>query len=70
MSGSPLPSVGGHAMLIVGYDKSKTTYPEEYFIVKNSWGTSCGQSGYIYLSYDYIRTYAKYGYYITGVKPV
>jgi hypothetical protein len=24
----------------------------------------------VYLSYDYIRVYSKYGYYITGVKPV
>jgi hypothetical protein len=64
-SGNPLPSTGGHAMLIVGYDR-----PGQYFIVKNSWGTDKGQAGYFYLSYDYIRTYAKYGYYITAVKPV
>lgn len=63
--GQPLPSAGGHAMLVVGYDR-----PAEYFIVKNSWGTGYGQSGYLYLSYDYIRTYAKYGYYVTGVEPV
>ena len=31
--GYPLPSVGGHAMLIVGCNR-----PQEYFIVKNSWG--------------------------------
>jgi C1A family cysteine protease len=64
-NGNPLPSDGGHAMLIVGYNR-----PEQYFIVKNSWGTAKGQSGYFYLSYDYIRTYAKYGYIITSVKPV
>jgi C1A family cysteine protease len=63
--GDPLPSVGGHAMLIVGYNS-----PQEYFIVKNSWGPSRGQSGYLYLSFDYIRTYAKYGYIITAVEPV
>jgi len=63
--GNPLPSVGGHAMLIVGYDR-----PGEYFIVKNSWGTNKGQAGYLYLSYDYIRTYAKYGYIITDVEPL
>ncbi|MBN1460095.1 MAG: C1 family peptidase, partial [Armatimonadetes bacterium] len=64
-SGDPLPSVGGHAMLIVGYNR-----PQEYFIVKNSWGTNKGQSGYFYLSYDYIRTYAKYGYIINEVYPI
>jgi len=63
--GNPLPSVGGHAMLVVGYNR-----PQEYFIVKNSWGGSYGQSGYIYLSYDYIRTYAKYGYVINEVEPI
>jgi C1A family cysteine protease len=63
--GNPLPSVGGHAMLVVGYNRI-----QEYFIVKNSWGTSKGQSGYVYLSYDYIRTYAKYGYVINEVEPV
>ncbi|UCC68168.1 MAG: C1 family peptidase [Armatimonadota bacterium] len=63
--GYPLPSVGGHAMLVVGYNR-----PQEYFIVKNSWGTSYGQSGYLYLSYDYIRTYAKYGYIINEVEPI
>jgi hypothetical protein len=63
-SGDPLSSVGGHAMLVVGYNK-----PEQYFIVKNSWGTSKGQAGYLYLSYDYIRTYAKYGYVINEVHP-
>ena len=64
-SGDPLGSVGGHAMLIVGYNK-----PGEYFIVKNSWGTNKGQAGYLYLSYDYIRTYAKYGYVINEVHPL
>jgi len=64
-SGDPLSSVGGHAMLIVGYNK-----PQQYFIVKNSWGTSRGQAGYLYLSYDYIRTYAKYGYVINEIRPV
>jgi phycocyanin beta chain len=49
----------GHAMLMVGYNRSATL---PYFICKNSWGTGEGINGYFYLSYDYIRTYAKYGY--------
>jgi C1A family cysteine protease len=63
--GDPVGSVGGHAMLVVGYNRS-----QEYFIVKNSWGTSRGQAGYVYLSFDYVRTYAKYGYIITEVEPL
>ncbi len=61
-NGKPAPSVGGHAMLLVGYDR-----PHSYFIFKNSWGTQHGHSGYFYLSYDYIRTYGKYGYAVTKV---
>lgn len=64
-SGDPLPSVGGHAILLVGYNRTG-----QYFIAKNSWGTGRGHAGYVYLSYDYIRTYAKYGYYITDVHPI
>jgi len=34
----------------------------------NSWGTKVGDAGYFYLSYDYLRTYAKYGFIITQVR--
>jgi C1A family cysteine protease len=43
--------VGGHAVKSVGYDDSK-----ECFIIKNSWGTNWGLSGYFYLPYWYITT--------------
>ncbi len=56
-SGNPAPSVGGHAMLIVGYNRT-----QNYFIVKNSWGTDWGHDGYAHISYEYIQTYGKYGY--------
>lgn len=48
-------SWAGHAMLIVGYDKANGGT----FEVKNSWGTQAGDGGYIKLSYDYIRVYAR-----------
>ena len=41
--------LGGHAILLVGYhDNTKV------FKFQNSWGTSWGDKGYGYISYDYI----------------
>ena len=63
--GNPLRSRGGHAMLIVGYDR---TGPIPFFICKNSWGATKGVAGYYYLSYDYLIQYAKYGYIVHGIR--
>lgn len=50
----PMPSqdeslLGGHALLVVGYDTSKS-----WFIVRNSWGTSFGDKGYVYIPFEYL----------------
>ena len=48
----PQPSeavLGGHALMCVGYDDSK-----QWFIVQNSWGTSFGDKGYLYIPYAYL----------------
>lgn len=42
-------NMGGHALMCVGYDDSK-----QWFIVRNSWGTSYGQSGYCFIPYKYL----------------
>ncbi|MCK4327405.1 MAG: thrombospondin type 3 repeat-containing protein [Candidatus Diapherotrites archaeon] len=39
---------GYHAMAITGYNETG-----EYWIVKNSWGTSWGKSGYVNIAYDF-----------------
>ena len=62
----PYPStgdkvIGGHAMLMVGYDDNVTitntttsSSTKGAFIVRNSWGTSWGDAGYGMLPYDYV----------------
>ena len=42
-------TVGGHAVMAVGYDDS-----QNWFIVRNSWGTSWGMQGYFTLPYTYL----------------
>jgi C1A family cysteine protease len=51
---APLPksgeqTVGGHAVVGVGYDDAK-----QWFIVRNSWGNSWGMKGYFTLPYSYL----------------
>jgi C1A family cysteine protease len=50
----PMPTsdeqlLGGHALLVVGYDTSK-----QWFIVRNSWGPSFGDQGYISIPFEYL----------------
>jgi C1A family cysteine protease len=40
---------GGHAMVIAGYDDSKSA-----FRIINSWGTSWGDYGYLWVDYDFL----------------
>jgi C1A family cysteine protease len=49
---------GGHAVLIVGYDDE-----DEYFIVKNSWGTGWGESGYFRIDYSQLTNDVGFGQY-------
>jgi C1A family cysteine protease len=43
------PVLGGHAVLVVGYDDSQSR-----FIVRNSWGTGWGLQGYFLMPYAYL----------------
>ncbi len=48
----PLPSeqvIGGHAVVAVGYDDAN-----QWFIVRNSWGTTWGMNGYFTIPYAYL----------------
>lgn len=41
--------LGGHAVVIVGYDSSK-----KLFKIRNSWGSDWGDSGHFYMHYEYL----------------
>jgi C1A family cysteine protease len=42
-------TLGGHAVLAVGYDDTTTR-----FIVRNSWGQDWGMRGYFTMPYPYV----------------
>jgi C1A family cysteine protease len=51
---APMPKageefLGGHAVLVVGYDERR-----QWFICRNSWGTKWGMKGYFTLPYPYL----------------
>ncbi len=52
---------GGHAILIVGYDDTG-----QYFIVKNSWGSGWGESGYFRIAYSQLASVVNFGDYTMG----
>ena len=43
--------LGGHAVLLCGYDDKI-----ESFIVRNSWGKDWGDNGYFYMPYEFVNT--------------
>lgn len=47
---------GGHAVCLVGYDDAKVMPDKSRgaFLVRNSWGSKWGQSGYFWMSYNYV----------------
>jgi C1A family cysteine protease len=49
MPASSEKTLGGHAVLAVGYDDS-----QQRFIVRNSWGTGWGMAGYFTIPYAYL----------------
>jgi C1A family cysteine protease len=51
------PYKGDHAILLVGYNDAG-----QYFIVKNSWGTGWGESGYFRIAYSDVTSVVNFGY--------
>jgi len=52
---------GGHAVLLVGYEDTPGQYGGGYFIVKNSWGTYWGESGYFRIGYSQVTNAVMFG---------
>jgi hypothetical protein len=55
---------GGHAIEISGYYKSGN---DLLYIIKNSWGSDCGDKGYIYMPASYCKKTWCYFYEFSGV---
>ena len=53
MPGKDEATLGGHAVLAVGYDESKAR-----FLVRNSWGSAWGMDGYCTMPYEYLERLA------------
>ena len=57
--------VGGHAMVIIGYDDNNST-----FEILNSWGESWGNNGYCLIGYNDYASFCKYGFYMKATPPI
>jgi C1A family cysteine protease len=55
---------GGHAILLIGFDDGN-----QYFVAKNSWGTSWGESGYFRISYSEVSSAVRFGTYTIAYFP-
>lgn len=51
--------LGGHAILLVGYDDAK-----KWVICRNSWGAGWGDKGYFYLPYTYFTKGLAYDFWV------
>ncbi len=59
---------GGHQVLLVGYEEKLDSDQEEstFFKFKNSWGQDWGESGYGYVSSEYLRQLGRNGWLVTN----
>ena len=48
----------GHSVSLVGFKYSNLFPGGGYFIIRNSWGTGFGDSGYAYITFDFVKKFA------------
>ena len=59
----PLIDMGGHEMVVTGYDDKAVAYDQEgkkhqgLLTLRNSWGDEVGDGGNYYMSYDYFKMF-------------
>lgn len=57
------PELGGHEMVIIGYDDNAVAVDNEgaqhkgLLIIRNSWSTAAGDQGNYYMSYDFFKQF-------------
>jgi len=54
MPGSGERVLGGHWVVVVGYDDLGSLGPARHWIVRNSWGGVWGKQGYCFMPYEYL----------------
>ena len=70
---TPPYEVGGHEMVITGYDDNAIAYEDSgkahkgLLTLRNSWGADVGDQGNYYMSYDYFVKYANEAQVIVGM---
>lgn len=48
-------SLGGHAVVCIGYDDNFRNSGKKYYEMRNSWGTNWGDGGYFWLPAEYLE---------------
>lgn len=64
IANDPNPRIGGHEMIITGYDNNAIVVDDEgkahkgILMLRNSWGDNVGDHGNFYMTYDYFKIFA------------
>ena len=63
--GNPMGDSLNHAVLLVGYNDE-----QEYFLIKNSWGTEWGENGYVKIAYECVNNGVALGSFACTASPI